>query len=104
MEFIAEHSPFVPYWPQLLSRGPAEGMRLHGAPPLCNMPRRRPRRADRVDDTDTAVIERRLLAIHHETRLLDFYRERRQLCSVDADRPVDDVTDATFAALADAVA
>lgn len=58
----------------------------------------------RVDDTDTAVIKRRLLVIHRETRLLDFYRERRQLCSVDADRPVDDVTDATFAALADAVA
>jgi adenylate kinase len=59
----------------------------------------------RVDDTDAAVIERRLLVFHRETRpLLDFYRERRLLRSVDADRPVDDVTDAIFVALADAVA
>jgi adenylate kinase family enzyme len=42
---------------------------------------------------------------HRETRpLLDFYRERRLLRSVDADRPVEDVTDAIFAALAAAVA
>ena len=59
----------------------------------------------RVDDTDAAAIERRLLVFRCETRpLLDFYRERRLLRSVDADRPVDDVTDAIFAALADAVA
>ena len=59
----------------------------------------------RVADTDATVIERRLLVFHRETRpLLDFYRERRLLRSVDGDRPVDDVTDAIFAALADAVA
>jgi adenylate kinase len=58
----------------------------------------------RVDDTDAAVIERRLLVFHRETRpLLEFYRERRLLRSVDADRPVDDVTDAIFGTLADAV-
>ena len=59
----------------------------------------------RVDDADAAVIERRLLVFHRETRpLLEFYRERRLLRSVDADRPVDDVTEAIFAALAASVA
>ena len=47
----------------------------------------------RVDDADADVIERRLRVFHDETGpLLDFYRDRGILVTVDASRPPDDVT------------
>jgi adenylate kinase len=58
-------------------------------------------RADgRVDDADPEVIERRLKVFHEETEpLLDFYRNRGILVTVDAAQPPNDVT----AAMLDAV-
>jgi adenylate kinase len=47
----------------------------------------------RVDDSDPAVIERRLKVFHEQTEpLLDFYRNRGILVTVDATPPPDDVT------------
>jgi adenylate kinase len=47
----------------------------------------------RVDDSDPEVIERRLQVFHEETEpLLDFYRNRNILVTVDAARPPVDVT------------
>jgi adenylate kinase len=55
---------------------------------------------DRSDDADPAVIDRRLRVYADETApLLDHYRRRGILLTVDADLPVDDVTDAILAAL-----
>jgi adenylate kinase len=49
----------------------------------------------RVDDADPAVIERRLQVFHADTRpLLDFYRERGILMTVDAVQPVGAVSEA----------
>lgn len=55
----------------------------------------------RVDDADPAVIERRLQVFHADTRpLLDFYRERGILRTIDAVQSVDAVSNAILAALA----
>lgn len=55
---------------------------------------------DRSDDADPAVVDRRLRVYADETApLLDHYRRRGILVTVDADRPVDDVTDAILAAV-----
>ncbi len=55
----------------------------------------------RVDDADAEVIERRLQLFHDNMRpILDFYDERGILVTVDAARPVGEVTDAILAALA----
>ena len=49
--------------------------------------------SDRADDTDSAVIERRLEVFHAETRpLLDYYRDRQILVAVDGTLPADAVT------------
>jgi len=54
----------------------------------------------RIDDTDPAVVERRLRVYHRETGpLLDFYRDRRLLRTVDADQTVTHVTRSIFDAL-----
>ena len=54
----------------------------------------------RVDDSDPEVIERRLKVFHEETEpLLDFYRNRGILVTLDASPPPNDVT----AAMLDAV-
>jgi adenylate kinase len=54
----------------------------------------------RVDDADPAVIERRLQVFHADTRpLLDFYRERGILRTVDAVQPVDAVSTAILEVL-----
>ena len=51
--------------------------------------------AGRVDDADLAVIERRLQVFHADTRpLLDFYRERGVLRTVDAVQSVEAVSKA----------
>ena len=56
--------------------------------------------ADRVDDADPAVIERRLRVFHADTRpLLDFYRERGILMKIDAMQPVEAVSTAILEAL-----
>jgi adenylate kinase len=48
---------------------------------------------DRADDADPDVIERRLQLFHEEAKpLLEFYRERGRLTSVDASPPPDDVS------------
>lgn len=55
----------------------------------------------RLDDADPTVIERRLRVFHDETEpLLDFYRERGILVTIDAAQPPERVTDAMLAALA----
>jgi adenylate kinase len=54
----------------------------------------------RVDDADPAVIERRLRVFHADTRpLLDFYRERGILRTIDAVQPVDAVSNAILETL-----
>lgn len=54
----------------------------------------------RVDDADSAVIERRLQLYHDETQpLLAYYRERGILVTIDAAQPVEAVTDAILTAL-----
>jgi len=54
----------------------------------------------RVDDADGDVIERRLRVFHDETEpLLDFYRNRGILVTVDASRPPDEVTAAMLEAV-----
>jgi adenylate kinase len=54
----------------------------------------------RVDDADPAVIERRLQVFHADTTpLLDFYRERGILRTIDAVQPVDAVSKAILEAL-----
>jgi adenylate kinase len=54
----------------------------------------------RVDDADADVIERRLRVFHDETGpLLDFYRNRGILVTVDAGRPPDEVTAAMLEAV-----
>jgi adenylate kinase len=56
--------------------------------------------SDRADDTDSAVIERRLELFHTETRpLLDYYRDRQILVTVDGTQPADEVSAAIFDAL-----
>jgi adenylate kinase len=55
----------------------------------------------RVDDADAEVIEHRLQLFHDNMRpILDYYRERGILVTVDAAQPVEAVTEAIFAALA----
>jgi adenylate kinase len=55
----------------------------------------------RADDTDPTVIERRLEIFHTDTApLLDFYRERGILLTIDAARSVRTVSDAILRALA----
>lgn len=50
---------------------------------------------DRTDDIDPAVVERRLQRYHDQTEpLLDFYRERGVLHTVDANRTPEVVNDA----------
>lgn len=54
----------------------------------------------RVDDSDPGVIERRLQVFHEETEpLLDFYRNRGILVTVDASPPPDEVTAAMLEAV-----
>jgi adenylate kinase len=54
----------------------------------------------RADDADPDVIERRLQVFHDETQpLLDFYRDRGILVTVDAARSPDEVTDAMLEAV-----
>ena len=54
----------------------------------------------RVDDADPGVIERRLQVFHAETQpLLDFYRDRGILVTVDAAQPPGQVTEAMLAAV-----
>jgi adenylate kinase len=56
--------------------------------------------SDRADDTDSAVIERRLEVFHAETRpLLDYYRDREILVAVDGTLPTHAVTAMIFDAL-----
>ena len=55
----------------------------------------------RVDDADAEVIEHRLQLFHDNMRpILDYYRERGILVTVDAAQPVEVVTEAIIAALA----
>jgi adenylate kinase len=55
----------------------------------------------RVDDADAEVIEHRLQLFHDNMRpILDYYRERGILVTVDAAQPVENVTAAIIAALA----
>lgn len=57
--------------------------------------------AGRLDDADSAVIERRLRIFHSETEpLLEYYRNRRLLVTIDATLSPEDVLEATLAALA----
>lgn len=65
--------------------------------------RMRGRSADgRADDADTEVIERRLRIFHSETEpLLDYYRHRGLLVTVDATAPPDEVLAASVAALSE---
>lgn len=54
----------------------------------------------RVDDAEREVIERRLSVFHEETEaLVDYYRDRGLLVTVEADRPPDEVFEATIKAL-----
>lgn len=66
------------------------------------------RRADeegRADDADHAVIDRRMQVYSEESEpLLDHYRRRGALVTVDGDRSVDDVTTAIIAAVEEAQA
>jgi adenylate kinase len=55
----------------------------------------------RVDDADAGVIEHRLQLFHDNMRpILDYYRDRGILVTVDAAQPVEAVTEAIIAALA----
>jgi adenylate kinase len=55
----------------------------------------------RIDDADAEVIEHRLQLFHDNMRpILDYYRNRGILVTVDAAQPVQVVTDAILAALA----
>jgi adenylate kinase len=57
-------------------------------------------REGRSDDADASVVERRLRVFHEETEpLLDFYRERGILKTIDAGPSPDDVTTAIFEAV-----
>jgi len=57
--------------------------------------------AGRADDRDREVIERRLRTFHAETDpVVDYYRNRHLLVTVDAATPPDAVTTAILAALA----
>jgi adenylate kinase len=61
------------------------------------------RRAEegRTDDADPAVIDRRLAVYREESEpLLDHYRAREALVTVDGDQPPPEVTEAILAALA----
>lgn len=59
----------------------------------------------RADDADSDVIDRRMQVYREETEpLVDHYRRRRALVTVDGDRPVDDVTTAIVAAVEEAQA
>ena len=61
------------------------------------------RAVGRADDADPAVSERRLQVFHEETEpLLDYYRDRGILTSVDASRSPDEVAAAINEALPDA--
>jgi len=56
--------------------------------------------AGRVDDSDPEIIERRLQVFHDQTGpLLDFYRDRGILVTVDATPPPDEVTGAMLKAV-----
>ncbi len=56
---------------------------------------------DREDDADPAAIERRLAVFHAETGpLLEYYRQREILVTIDAVQPVDAVSAAILHALA----
>jgi adenylate kinase len=58
--------------------------------------------AGRVDDNDAAAIERRLRLFHEATEpLLDFYRDRGILVTVDATPPPGEVTKDMLAAVSD---
>jgi adenylate kinase len=58
----------------------------------------------RPDDADPGVIERRLRVFHDETEpLLDFYRDRGILVTVDATPPPDEVTEQMLAAVSKAL-
>lgn len=55
----------------------------------------------RADDADPAVIDRRLAVYHAQTApLLDLYRRRGALVTVDGNQPPDEVAAAVLAALA----
>ena len=55
---------------------------------------------DRSDDADPAIVDRRLRVYTDETApLLDHYQRRGILVTVDADQPVDDVTETILAAV-----
>ena len=57
--------------------------------------------AGRSDDRDREVVERRLRTFHAETRpVVDYYRDRGLLVTVDASQPPDAVTTAILTALA----
>jgi adenylate kinase len=57
-------------------------------------------RGDGRGDEDRGVVERRLQVFHREADpLLDFYRRRGLLTTIDADQPPDDVTAAILTAL-----
>ena len=57
--------------------------------------------AGRPDDRDREVVERRLRTFHAETGpLVDYYRDRGLLVTVDATPPPDAVTAAILTALA----
>ncbi len=57
----------------------------------------------RVDDSDSAVIEHRLQVFHDNMRpILDFYEARGILVTIDAEQPVDAVTEQILTALAPA--
>lgn len=67
--------------------------------------RRRAAEQGRTDDADDAVIDRRMQVYTDETEpLVDHYRRRGVLVTVDGDRPVDDVTSAIVAAVEEAQA
>jgi adenylate kinase len=54
----------------------------------------------RSDDRDPSIVDRRLAVYHESTQpLLDFYRRRGLLLTVDASRPVDEVSRAILDAL-----
>jgi adenylate kinase len=56
--------------------------------------------AGRKDDADPKAIERRLQVFHDQTEpLLEYYRGRDILTTIDASRPPDEVSAAIFAAL-----